>query len=168
MISLIILGLVALSFFLFLIVQVFHRHSRRDELALTAQLTPVDLDAFENLTDPAEEAYLRLNLPPVEFRRVQRGRIRAAKMYVAALSQNASALVAVGQSARHHSNPEIVASGQQLLQRAVRLKMWCLASEVRLNAAMAFPTLLYPSNSISSRYLAAKHMAASLSEKSVA
>jgi len=161
MISLIILGLVTVAFFLFLGRQVWQRSSRHAPAA-AVQLIPVDLDAFANLTDPEEENYLRLNLPPAEFRSVQRSRIRAAKTYLAALSHNASTLVALGQSVRHHPDHGTVASGQELVQRAVRLKMWCMASEVRLAAAMAFPALLSPSDSIADRYLAAKHMAATI------
>ena len=166
MISLIVLGLVTVAFFLFLAFQVWQRSSQR-ALAADVQLTAVDLDAFENLTDPEEEHYLKLNLPGPEFRRVQRCRIRAAKTYVSALSQNASVLVAAGQSARHHPDESIAASGQELMQRAVQLKMRCLASALRLNAALAFPTLLSPSSSVANRYLAAKHMAAALDGKTM-
>lgn len=167
MTPLIILGLVASVFLLFLILQVWWR-SRGNELALAAQLTPVDLEAFENLTDPEEESYLRHNLSPAEFRSVQRIRIRVAKMYIAAISKNASALAFVGQSARAHSDPEIAATGQNLVQQAIRLKVWCVLSATRLNAALAFPTVLSPSSAIASRYLAVKYMAASLPGKSAA
>ncbi len=88
MTPLIVLGLVASVFLLFLMLQLWRRYSQRNPLALT----PVDLDAFENLTDPEEEAFLRHNLSPAEFRSVQRLRIRVAKMYVAAMSKNASTM----------------------------------------------------------------------------
>jgi hypothetical protein len=166
--SLIILASVAGVFLLFLILQVWWRYSRRDELAQPAQLTLVDLDAFENLTDPEEEAYLRLNLSSAEFRSVQRLRIRVAMMYVAAMSKNAGRLASVGQSARYHSDPEIATSGQNLVQQAIRLKVWCVLSAIRLNAALIFPTVLSPSSAIASRYLAVKYMAASLPGKSAA
>jgi hypothetical protein len=165
---LIILASVAGVFLLFLILQVWRRYSRRTEPAPAAQLTPVDLDAFENLTDPEEEAYLRLNLSPADFRSVQRLRIRVAKMYVAAMSQNASMMASVGQSVRYHSDPEVAASGQNLVQQAIRLKVWCVLSATRLNAALAFPAVLSPSSAIASRYLAVKCMAASLPGKSAA
>jgi len=167
MISLIVLGLVTVAFFVFLAIQVWQRSSLHTT-AGAVQLNPVDLDAFETLTDPEEEQYLKLNLPRAEFRRVQRCRIRAAKTYVSALSQNARVLVAAGQSVRHHPDESIAASGQELMQRAVQLKMRCLASTLRLNAALVFPTLLSPSNSVANRYLAAKHMAAVLDGKTVA
>lgn len=144
--------------------QLWRRYSQRNPLALT----PVDLDAFENLTDPEEEAFLRHNLSPAEFRSVQRLRIRVAKMYVAAMSKNASTMASVGQSARNHSDPQVAASGQNLVQQAIRLKVWCVLSATRLNAGLAFPTVLSPSNAIASRYLAVKYMAASLPGKSAA
>ena len=168
MTPLIILASVAAVFVLFLILQVWWRYSRPDEPGVAGQLTPVDLDAFANLTDPEEEHYLRLNLSPAEFRSVQRLRIRVAKMYVAAMSKNASTMAFAGQSARYHSDPEIAASGQNLVQQAIRLKMWCVLSAARLDAALAFPAVLSPSNTIAGRYLAVKYMAASLPGKAAA
>ena len=168
MVSIIILAFAALAFISFLVLQLSRRRSPKVGTELRISLTAVDLDAFENLTDPEEEHYLKLNLPAPEFRRVQRCRIRAAKMYVSAVSQNASLLVAAGQSARHHPDESIAASGQELMQRAVQLKLRCLASALRLNAALAFPTLLSPSNSVANRYLAAKHIAAALDGKTMA
>ena len=165
MIPLIILTSVAAVFLLFLIFQVWWRYSPRGEAARTGQLTPVDLDAFENLTDPEEEQFLRGNLSLAEFRGVQRARIRAARMYVAALSENAGILVEVGQRTRSHSDPEIAASGLELLQRAIRLKMWCTLAMLRLNAAMVFPTVLSPSSRIANRYLLVTYMAANLPRK---
>ena len=168
MIVLIVLASIAGIFVLFLAVQVWQRFSQPAELGQEFRLTPVDVDAFENLIDPEEEEYLKVHLPPREFRRVQRSRIRVAKKYVAVLSRNAGVLMAVGQSARNDPNPENEASGEELVQRAVRLKLWCLLSEVRLTGAFVFPTRWSPSNAIASRYLAAKHLAANLSGKPVA
>ena len=132
------------------------------------QLTPVDLEAFENLTDPEEEQYLRENLSPAEFRRVQRTRLRAAKLYVAALSQNAAVLVAVGQSARSNADPNIAATGQEIVQRAIRLKIWCLVSRLRMEAAFVFPAHLSPSSTIANQYMQLSYMAASLPGRAAA
>ena len=49
--------------------------SRKREIAL--DLVPLDVEAFRNLTDPAEDAYLRVHLPPAELRKVRRVRLRA-------------------------------------------------------------------------------------------
>jgi hypothetical protein len=161
MISLILLTCVVLFFVLFLISQVWRRYSRTTEPG-DAALTPVDLEAFQNLTDPEEEQFLRVNLSLAEFRGVQRDRLRAAKVYVSTLSENAGMLVAVGQSARSHPDPEIAAAGQEIFQRAIRLKVWCMFSLLRLNAAMVFPTMLSPSNTVAKHYLIVKSMAANL------
>ncbi len=45
---------------------------------LSLQTRPVDVAAFRNLIDPAEEDFLRANLALEVFRRVQRQRTRAA------------------------------------------------------------------------------------------
>ena len=165
MIPLILPAALAIVYFVFLILQVLRHYSPKGGASHAGQLIPVDLDAFENLTDPEEEQFLRVNLSPAEFRGVQRSRIRAAKMYVTALSQNVGVLVAVGQSARSHADPEIAASGQEILQRAIRLKGWCLLSLLRLNAAMVFPTILSPSGRIADQYLLVTCMAANLPRK---
>jgi hypothetical protein len=165
MIPLIILATVAVVFLLFVIFQVWRRYPSKGEPSHSAELIPVDLDAFENLTDPEEEQFLRANLSPAEFRGVQRSRIRAAKMYVTALSQNVGVLVAVGQSALSHADPGIKASGQQIFQQAIRLKVWCLLSLLRLNGAMIVPTILSPSRRIADQYLVVTSMAANLPRK---
>jgi len=163
-----ILAIVAALFIGFLVLQVWWRYSKPTPPTRRATLTPVDLDAFENLTDPAEEEYLRTNLSPGEFRIVQRSRIRAARMYVSALSGNATALVAVGQSARLHPDPVVAASAQEFVQQAIRLKVWCLLAECRLDAALVFPNLMSPSNAVARRYVAVKHLAANLPQRSAA
>ena len=168
MIPLLILATVAIAFVLFLISQGWRRYSQKGEALQAGQLVPVDLEAFENLTDPEEEEFLRVNLSSAEFRGVQRSRLRAARMYVAALSENAGTLVAVGQSARLDADPEIAASGAEILQRAIRIKVWCLFALLRLSAAMVFPTMLSPSGEIANQYLLVTYMAANLSRKAAA
>lgn len=160
----IVLAVLAVLFALFLGTQVWLRsHAIRK-----AELTPVDLEAFENLTDPDEEQFLRTNLLPAEFRRIQRIRIRAAKLYIAALSQNAWVLVAAGQAASLNAEPEIRAAGQELIQRALRLKFFCFFSLLRMETAMAFPTLLSPSQKLAQRYIVARYMAANLPGRAAA
>ena len=165
-----IVTVLAVVFLLFLASQVWGRYARRDDTLQpeTGQLTAVDLEAFENLTDPEEEQYLRKNLSSAEFRRVQRTRLRAAKMYVAALSQNAVVLVAVGQSARSNADPAISATGQEIMERAIRLRIWCLLSMVRMDAAFIFPAHLSPSRSLANQYMQVTYMAANLTGRAVA
>jgi hypothetical protein len=155
---------IALLLAIFLAVELWGRCTHRHEAiqTKTGELTPVDLEAFENLTDPDEEHFLRTNLSPAEFRRVQRGRIRAARLYVAALSQNAAALVAVGRAAHSNSDPQISAAGQALVQRAHRLKIWCLRSRLRMRAAYVLPAQFSISGRIARQYMLVTYMAANL------
>jgi len=166
----IVAALMAIVLVLFLGFEAWARYSRpgRDLQLASAELIPVDLEAFENLVDPEEERYLRMNLSAREFRGVQRGRIRAAKMYVAALSQNAAVLVSVGQSARSNANPEVGAVGQEIVHRAIRLRIWCLFSLLRMDAAFLFPGQLSPSNAIASQYMLVTYMAAKLPSRAAA
>ena len=172
MIYLAILASVALLFLVFLAFQVWRRYSYAEPPG-TATLTPVDLEAFENLMDPAEEKYLRDNLSASEFRFIQRLRIRAAKLYVAALSENAAKMLAFCQFARLQSEPEVAATGQMIVPLAIRLKIWCLLTAFRLNVALIFPTLVFPalvspSTTLATRYVAVKSMIADLPAKSAA
>jgi hypothetical protein len=168
MIPLIVMAVAASLFLVFLMGQMYWRHSGRIERQPARQLIPIDLDAFENLTDPEEERFLRVNLTPADFREVQRDRVRAAKLYVAALSSNAGILAAVGQSARHHADPAIAAAGLEIVQRAVKVKVWCAFALLRLNAALAFPARVSSSSRIASRYMAVKYMATNLPRNVVA
>lgn len=159
----IVVTFIAVAVLVFLTSQVWGRYgSRGTSLQTESQLVPVDLEAFENLMDPEEEHYLRKNLSPAEFRRVQRTRLRVSKMYVAALSQNARVLVAVGQSVRSNADPAVAATGQEIVQRAIRLRIWCLLSLVRMNAAIVFPAHLSPSSRLAHQYMLVTYMAASL------
>jgi hypothetical protein len=162
-------AVVAAVLLLFLASQVRGWYARPGEALQTeTQLILVDLEAFENLTDPEEEQYLRKKLSPAEFRRVQRTRLRAAKMYVAALSQNALALAAVGQAASSNADPAIAATGQEIVQRAIRLRFWCLLSMLRMNAAFVFPVYLSPSTRLANQYMLVTYMAANLPGRAAA
>jgi hypothetical protein len=160
-ISIIALTLLALAFLLFLILQVRGRYFSPTDPDPTG-LPVVDLEAFRNLTDPEEEAFLRRHLSPKEFRRVQRIRLRAAILYVSALSKSVGALVEVGQKARLHPTPSVAASGQEILQHALRLKVGCLATQWKLNVAIICPTLLSPSGTLADRYVRVTGLAEAL------
>jgi hypothetical protein len=154
---------------LFLIWQAWERFASHGAIGKqTGELTPVDLEAFENLTDPEEEYFLRTNLSPAEFRRVQRGRIRAARLYVAALSQNAAILLVVGKNACSSSDSEIAAAGQELVQRANHLTNSCLLARLRMEAAFVLPAQLSLSGKIANQYMLVTYMAANLPRSAVA
>jgi hypothetical protein len=153
------------AFLLFLAFQAW-RYLRPGEA--DRQLTPIDLEAFSTLTDPEEETLLKTNLSAAEFRLAQRLRIRAIKAYVSALSRNASVLIAAGQAARNDSDGQMTASAREIIQRAMRLKIWCLLYSVRLNAALVFPGLFSPASAIAGPYRAVTSLATKLLRKAVA
>ena len=106
---------------------------------LVGRTRPVDIDAFRNLIDPAEEDFLRENLPPMEFRAIQRERLRAAVEYVNCAAHNAAILVGLGEAARVSPDPKIAEAGQQLLDSALRLRLYALLSIPRLYLGIVLP-----------------------------
>jgi hypothetical protein len=162
MIPVIALAAVAVAFLLFLSYQVWWQSGKAREIE---NLLPLDLEAFRNLTDPEEVRFLRLNLPPKEFRRIQRMRLRAAAAYVTVISQNAGRLVVIGRSVSAHPDAEIAAVGLDVVHRALQLKLWCSLSLVKLNVTVFCPTLLSPSSRIADRYLDVSSLTASLPKK---
>jgi hypothetical protein len=156
------LATVAMAFFFFLSYQLWLQAGREGAVD---DLSPVDLEAFRNLTDPEEMRYLRINLSPREFRRIQRTRLRAAAMYISVISKNATLLMVIGRTVRTHSDAEIVSAGLDVINRAILLKVWCALSLMKLNATMICPTLMSPSNRIAERYVDVASLTATLPTK---
>ena len=80
---------------------------------LAAQTKPVDIEAFRNLVDPKEDAFLRANLCPRDFRAVQRDRARSAMEYLHNSTRNATYLLRMGEAAARiqiHASPRPDAS----------------------------------------------------------
>jgi hypothetical protein len=144
------LASLAVVFLLFLCRQVWWQSGDTEGVET---LSPVDLEAFRNLTDPAEARFLRVNLSPKDFRRIQRVRLRAAAMYVAVISKNAGRLVVIGRYASSHPDAETASAGLDIVRRALDLKLWCALALLKINATAICPTLLSPSNGIVDRYL---------------
>jgi hypothetical protein len=109
-----------------------------------SQLQPIDIEAFRNLADPAEDTYLRRRLPDSDFRKVQRERLRAMAAYIQLAGRNAAVLIHVAQSALVSNAPDTAEAAQRLLNDALLL---------RRNAAVAlfkiYVTLAWPSSSSS-------------------
>jgi len=100
--------------------------------ALDTYIEPVDLRAFRNLIDPAEEDYLREQLPPGRFRVIQRKRLCTTLEYVRCVAGNAAVLLRVGEAARRDPNQEVASAARALANNALRL---------RVNAMLAMATL---------------------------
>ncbi len=121
---------------------------------LEACALPVDLDAFRNLVDPAEEDYLRTHLSPAEFRRIQRRRLRAALTYVRRASHNAAVLVRLGEAARESSDPEVTRAGQDLVNSALRMRLYTTQVQARLFLLILVPGAPLSLTSVADRYQA--------------
>jgi hypothetical protein len=129
---------------------------------LADRLLTVDLEAFRNLVDPDEEQYLREHLPPAEFRRIQRQRLRAALAYIGGVSHNAAILLHFGQAAHLSADPRVAEAARQLVDDAVRLRLYALVAAAKLFARMAFPGTVLESAGIVDSYQSASHRAALL------
>ncbi len=105
----------------------------------TGQVRSVDIEAFRNLIDPTEEEFLRAELSRVDFRRIQRERLRAAVEYVQAVARNAAALLQVAESAKLSPDPKVAASAEKLSETAMQLRLYALQSLALLYLGIMFP-----------------------------
>src|SRR5512133_3923957 len=85
--------------------------------------TSIDIDAFRNLVSRAEEDYLRRNLPPAEFRRIQRARLLAALAYVRTAAHNAAILLRLAETGRRSSDPLVATSAAELAESALQVRL---------------------------------------------
>ncbi len=119
---------------------------------LSKQVRSVDLEAFRNLTDPAEEQYLRERLSPGKFRAIQRERLRAALDYVGGVSHNASVLLSLGQAARQNPDVQIAEAGRLLVDQALRLRLYSVLTMSKLWLRFVFPDAAFQPSGIVDRY----------------
>jgi hypothetical protein len=123
---------------------------RRENLA--ASLRPIDIEAFRNLVDPAEDHYLRRRLPPAQFREVRRLRLRAMASYVEVASGNATALVRIGEAALASGDLRLADAAQQLVSDALLLRRNATVVKVRIYLALAWPNSEFAAARVADRY----------------
>jgi hypothetical protein len=99
----------------------------------------VDLEAFRNLVDPEKEKFLRTELLPVEFRRIQRQRLRAAVEIVSCVAQNAAILLPLADAGRRSPDPATAEAAEKLVDNAVRLRLYAIQVIPRLYLRMILP-----------------------------
>jgi hypothetical protein len=127
--------------------------ARFSEIAeLSAQIEPVDLEAFRNLTDPLEEEFLRKSLTAAEFRAIQRERFRAAIDYMAGVSHNAAILLQLGQVARQSPDERIAEAGRKLTDDALRIRMYAMMATCKLAVRYAVPDAALQPGRVIDRY----------------
>jgi hypothetical protein len=116
------------------------------------QIRAVDVRAFRNLIDPAEEAYLRQNLTRAEFTAIHRERLRAAIIYIASASHNAAVLMRVGEAARRSPEPEVVLAGEKLVDSAIRLRLFAFQARAKLYVGILLPHVQVSALSMAESY----------------
>ncbi len=99
----------------------------------------LDIEAFRNLVDSAEEAFLLDNLSPKKFREIKRQRAWAAIIYAREAGRAATALAKIGQAAQRSSDPTIAASGVQLAENAFRLRLQTIGAGLHLLTEIVLP-----------------------------
>jgi len=107
----------------------------------TQAVRALDIEAFRNLIDPAEEKFLRDNLPPRQFRAIKRQRGWATLIYLWEAGRASTALAGFGQAAQRSSDPEMAAAGLQLTENAFRLRLQTVTAGLHLLPGIVFPTL---------------------------
>jgi len=112
----------------------------RRTAGLAATIHPIDLEAFRNLINPAEDDYLRRRLPTAQFRGVRRERLRAMAAYVHIAGRNAVVLASVGQAALAAGDPRVAAAAQQLVNDALLLRRNAAVALARIYLALAWPS----------------------------
>src|SRR5580693_10543987 len=90
----------------------------RESAQLAGAIRPIDVEAFRNLINPAEDDYLRRRLPPAQFRVVRRQRLYAMAAYVQVVAENAAVLVRLGQGAVASSDARISGAAQRVVNDA--------------------------------------------------
>jgi hypothetical protein len=103
------------------------------------QLQSVDIRAFRNLMDPEEEEYLRRNLLPADFRRIQRERLQAAVEYIKGAAFNAAVLIRFADAARRSPDPATALAAAKLIDNAILLRRYAFRAIPKLYLGMIFP-----------------------------
>lgn len=119
---------------------------------LNGRTKPVDIEAFRNLLNPAETLFLRQNLPPSDFRIVQRERTLAAAEYVRWIAHNAAILLRLGQAARADADPEVAQAATAIVERALMVRMIAMQALVKLYIESLFPGIGFSSLDVLERY----------------
>jgi hypothetical protein len=119
---------------------------------LTGTIRPIDVQAFRNLIDPAEDDYLRRRLPPGQFRIVRRERLRAMAAYVQVAAGNAAVLVQVGQAALANGDPRVTGAAHELVNDALLLRRNATVALVRIYIALAWPHSGFAADRVVDRY----------------
>jgi hypothetical protein len=126
---------------------------------LVEKIVPLDIQAFGNLVDPQEEAFLRARLNRRDFRAVQRQRLLAALQYVGWASHNAAILIRVGEAARHSRDGRIAMAGKQMVEAALQLRLTVVGVRMKLWAGVLLPGVGFSHAGLADHYERARSLA---------
>jgi hypothetical protein len=118
-----------------------HRSESSDIDKARFLMANLDIEAFRNLVDPEEDAFLQSRLPEQQFRKIKRERAWAALAYATALSKVALEFSRFGHALRHSPDPSLVDLGREVASVAIHLRLLALKATGRLFIAAAFPKL---------------------------
>ena len=113
---------------------------------------PIDLPAFLNLIDPAEERFLKANLTANVFREVQRERLLATVEYVRRAARNAGVLVQLGEAVSKEANSEVSDLGREIATTAIKLRVLALLALCFLYVRIAMPDMHLSLLQVPTRY----------------
>jgi hypothetical protein len=119
---------------------------------LNGEIRPVDVEAFRNLINPAEDEYLRLCLPPSQFRVVRRERLHAMAAYVQLIASNATVLVSVGEAALASGDVRLAEAARKLVNDALLLRRNATVALARIYIALAWPNSGFAAVRVAERY----------------
>jgi hypothetical protein len=122
------------------------------ESKVAVSVLPIDLEAFRNLINPAEDEYLRRRLPPARFRGVRRERLRAMAAYVHVAASNAALLARAGEAALAGGDVSVADAAQQLINDAMLVRRNTTIALARIYVALAWPSLDFAAVRVADRY----------------
>ena len=99
-------------------------------------LRPMDLEAFLNLVDPAEDEFLERELPRHQLSRIRKERLRAVLEYLGRARHNAAILLRMGEAAQRSPDRELALQGNQLVSAALRFRSNAMLLTLKTYAAL--------------------------------
>ncbi|MGB7601063.1 MAG: hypothetical protein WBM24_12210 [Candidatus Sulfotelmatobacter sp.] len=121
-------------------------------LGSATTIRSLDVEAFRNLINPAEDQYLRRRLPAAQFRQVRRARLRAMAAYVQVAGNNAGVLVGLGEAALASGDPRVADAARQLVEHALLLRRNTTLALARIYVALALPSSNFAAVRVVERY----------------
>ena len=132
---------------------------------LNKTIQPVNVPALMNLLDESQQDYLRSRLPKRDLTRLQRKRNRALLVYVKRILSNSAVLMRYAHAATQSTDAEIAATGRELMQSALRTRIYGLKAIGFLYIGMALPGAAPLLGDTIARYMNANELSVALGRR---